>query len=96
MSKIAKMLIVRPGNAITRQYKNAKINRNMLAGTALFDFSIATMDAMDKNASGTIIMGFLTCLMMKLTKDYNCRVQMLKPHYGEIVARAKKIFATKK
>lgn len=96
MSRISKVLFTRPGNAITRQYRNAKINRNMLGATALFDFSIAAMDAMDKNASGTVIMGLLTCFLMKLSKDCHYNMLKLKPQYNEILTRANKIFASKK
>jgi len=92
MSIITKAIEIRSGNGICRKYRNAKINRNLLAGTTLLDFSVASMDALEKNASGTIIMGLLTCFILKLCKDCHCSMLKLKPQHDAIVARAKKIF----
>ena len=96
MNIIAKMAGIRPGNGIMRQYKNAKIRRNVAVGGALFDFGIAANNAKIKDGFGTIVMGGLTCLMMKLAKDNHYKIKQLKPHRNLIVARAKKIFAAKK
>lgn len=95
MNVITKMTGIRPGNSVIRQYKNAKIRRNIFAGTAVMDFAIAASNARHKDGFGTLVMGSLTCLMIKLSKDSHSIIKQLKPQREAIILRAKKIFAAK-
>lgn len=87
-----KVFGIRAGNGIMRQYKNAKIRRNVFAGTAVMDFALATSNAQRKDGFGTFLLGSLTCLMMKLSKDNHLIMKQLKPEHDAILLRAKKIF----
>lgn len=92
----ASRILVKPGNSIPRIYKKTRIAKGFaytLAGTEL---AAGVCYAKQKDTFCTCITGLLGCTLLKLGNDLSDFQKTLKPHYQQIVERAKKIKAAKK
>lgn len=95
MNRLQKLIGMRNGNGIMRQYKNAKIIRNLTGGVAAYDLYVGARHAMNHDAVGTMFFGGFSCFFLKLAKDSTDIMKNLRPMRDEIVARAKQIYMNK-
>jgi len=81
--------------SIVRSYKRVKNSRNISATGTIMNFTFASQHALNHEAGWTMVFGGLTCIMLKVAKDTQDILNILRPEYKAIVARAKQIYSKK-
>ncbi len=92
---IQKILNLKPGTAVTRQYRNAKKVRAFSAANAVVACSLGFSHA--KRHSNIVFIDMLNILIFgKLIEKSHAIMKNLQPEYNQIVKRAKSIIAVRK
>ncbi len=88
---IQKILNLKPGTAVTRQYRNARNVRAFSTINALIACPLGYHHA--KNGSNITFIDMANIVIFgKLAEKSNATMKSLKPEYDKIVTRAKAIF----
>lgn len=91
---IRKILNLKPGTAVTRQYRNARKTRAFCAANAVVACSLGYKHA--KSGSNMTFIDMANIVLFgKLAEKAHANMKNLKPQYNEIVNRAKAIFINK-
>lgn len=89
-------LFKKPGNSIVRVYKGTRNVKRLCDTMTGTNFALGVLNAHQKDLANTTWFGLLTCWFLKHSKDFSDMQKILKPHYENIVERARKIKAAKK
>ena len=91
---IRKILNLKPGTAVTRQYRNAQKVRAFSAANAVVACSLGYKHA--KSGSNITFIDMANIVLFgKMAEKSHAIIKNLKPEYNQIVNRAKSIFANK-
>lgn len=92
---IRKVLNLKPGTAITRQYRNAQKIRAFSAANVFIACSLGYNHA--KQGNKIVFVDMINVFLFgKFAEHSHAVIKNLKPEYSKIVTRAKSIFANKK
>lgn len=92
---IRSVLNLKPGTAVTRQYRNARKVRAFSAANIVIACSLGYSHA--KSANKIVFVDMLNILLFgRLTEKSHACMKKLKPEYDQIAARAKTIFGNRK
>lgn len=92
---IRKVLNLKPGNAITRQYRNAKKARPFCAANTIIACALGFEHA--KQHNNILFIDMINIFLFgRLTEKSHALIKQLEPEYKNIVTRAKSIFGNHK
>ena len=86
------MLGIKPGNAITRQYRNARNLVRLEATMAGSNAACAINSAINDNVGLAACHSSAALLIVTMGNVSYKEARFLRPQYNEIVARAKRIY----
>lgn len=86
------ILGIKPGNAITRQYRNARNSVRVEATLAGGNAASAINSAINGHVGLAAVNSSAAFLMGSMGNASYKKAQLLRPQYNEIVARAKRIY----